>query len=250
MLNNTDFSPHSTFVHASKQPKVAIFAYHSVPYVSSFCQADLTSENIIQIKLTNNANFLQQNFATMPWFYNEKYQVDWLIFQFNQWFKAKNTELVRGDYEPEYFAPTEREPAKIVFAHGFFASCLHEISHWCVAGNKRRQLNDFGYWYAPDGRSEQQQQQFEQVEIIPQAIECLLSLSCGKRFLVSQDNLFADFDTSNSTFADDVAKQAIKFFSTGEKLPSDAKFLIAQLQKLRPFPLTLGEIERNFANFN
>lgn len=250
MLNNTDFSPHSTFVHASKQPKVAIFPYHSLPYVSSFCQANLTSDKIIQIKLTNNVNFLQQSFATMQWSYNEKYQVDWLIFQFNQWFKAKNTELVRGDYEPEYFAPTEHEPAKIVFAHGFFASCLHEISHWCVAGNKRRQLNDFGYWYAPDGRSEQQQQQFEQVEIVPQAIECLLSLSCGKRFLVSQDNLFADFDTSNSTFADDVAKQAIKFFSTGEKLPSDAKFLIAQLQKLRPFPLTLGEIERNFANFN
>lgn len=250
MLNKANLLTHSHFVQSNSQPNVAIFCYHSVPYVSSFCQADLTSNKVIQIKLTNYANVLQKKFSAMTWFYSEKYQVDWLILQFNQWFKNKNTELVRGSHEPEYFAPTEHEPAKIVFAHGFFASCLHEISHWCVAGNKRRQLNDFGYWYASDGRSEQQQQQFEQVEIIPQAIECLLSLSCGKRFLASQDNLFADFDTSNSTFANDVAKQAIRFFTTGEKLPSDAKFLITQLQKLRPFPLTLGEIERNFARFD
>ncbi|ELA09553.1 hypothetical protein MOMA_04085 [Moraxella macacae 0408225] len=247
MLPTANFLPHC-FVQPISSPKVAIFRYLTTPYVSSVCQADLTGNHITHIKFTNKVG-LAKNFATMIWFYSEKYQVDWLIFQFNQWFQAKNTKLVRGNNEPEYFAPTEHEPAKIVFAHGFFASCLHEISHWCVAGKQRRKLNDFGYWYAPDGRNQQQQKQFEQVEIIPQAIECLLTLSCGKRFLVSQDNLSASFDTSNSTFADDVAKQAIKFFVTGEKLPSDAKFLISQLQKLRPFALTLHEIKRNFAKF-
>ncbi len=34
----------------------------------------------------------------------------------------------------------------------FFASALHEISHWCVAGKARREQVDFGYWYCPDGR--------------------------------------------------------------------------------------------------
>ena len=69
--------------------------------------------------------------------------------------------------------------------------------------SKRRLFNDFGYWYAPDGRNEEQQQQFEQ-EILPQAIECLLTLVCNKPFSVSKDNLFADFDTSQSTFEADV----------------------------------------------
>ncbi|GAM69307.1 transporting ATPase [Vibrio sp. JCM 19236] len=26
---------------------------------------------------------------------------------------------------------------------------MHEIAHWCVAGPKRRLLEDFGYWYEP-----------------------------------------------------------------------------------------------------
>ncbi|MDI8993212.1 elongation factor P hydroxylase, partial [Salmonella enterica subsp. enterica serovar Anatum] len=29
---------------------------------------------------------------------------------------------------------------RIVFAHGFYASALHEISHWCIAGKARREL--------------------------------------------------------------------------------------------------------------
>ncbi len=50
-----------------------------------------------------------------------------------------------------------------------FASALHEISHWCIAGKARRELVDFGYWYCPDGRDAMTQSQFEDVEVKPQA---------------------------------------------------------------------------------
>lgn len=156
---------------------------------------------------------------------------DWLIALFNAVFNQPNlpqmpTILVRGGDEPEYFASQNGKPARIEFAHGYFASSLHEISHWCVAGKQRRMLNDFGYWYEADGRDESKQKLFEQVEIKPQAIECLLSLACDRYFYVSQDNLNADFDTSNSTFAADVFAKADEFLANPEQLPRDAKRLL------------------------
>lgn len=153
----------------------------------------------------------------------------WLIELFNAIFAPQNTVLVRGDNEPEYFPATQDHPARIVFAHGFFASALHEISHWCIAGRQRRQLPDYGYWYAADGRNQAQQQAFEQVEIKPQAIECLFTLACQRSFRVSQDNLFADFDTSQSTFAQDVFEQALHYTHHPSTLPRDAQRLLALL---------------------
>ncbi|MGP1605294.1 MAG: elongation factor P hydroxylase [Moraxella sp.] len=162
---------------------------------------------------------------------NDDELTQWLIDLFNSIFAQTNmdgvpTILVRGDGEPEYFASRDGNPARIEFAHGFFASALHEISHWCVAGKKRRQLDDFGYWYVADGRDEATQKLFEQVEIKPQAIECLLNLALGRYFYVSQDNLNADFDTSNSTFASDVYLQAYDFLQNPQFLSKDAKRLI------------------------
>lgn len=161
--------------------------------------------------------------------YDEYMATEWLILVFNTLFAAKNTQLVRGHSEPEYFPATINTKARIEFAHGFFASALHEISHWCIAGYKRRQLADFGYWYAPDGRSAAQQHAFERVEIKPQAIECLLTLACKRSFQVSQDNLFADFDTSNSTFAADVHQQATDYIAQPKQLPNDAQILLYAL---------------------
>ena len=92
--------------------------------------------------------------------HTEAMQVDWLILHFNQWFSHHNVILVRGEHEPEYFPATADSPAKIQFAHGFFNSALHELSHWCIAGTKRRTQADLGYWYAPDGRSESEQALF------------------------------------------------------------------------------------------
>lgn len=160
---------------------------------------------------------------------HEQPLTDWLIELFNTVFAPQNTLLVRGDYEPEYFPATLEAPAQIVFAHGFFASALHEISHWCIAGKRRRTLADYGYWYAADGRNEAQQHAFEQVEIKPQAVECLLTLACQRPFRVSQDNLFADFDTSQSTFPQDVYKQAQHYIEQPATLPRDAQRLLAVL---------------------
>ncbi|PKH78405.1 elongation factor P hydroxylase [Psychrobacter sp. 4Bb] len=160
---------------------------------------------------------------------SERLATDWLIQLFNTLFADQQVILARSNDEPEYFPAQDNEPARIEFAHGFFASALHEISHWCVAGDARRQLSDFGYWYAPDGRSAAQQQAFERVEIKPQALECLFTLACGRNFQVSQDNLFADFDTSSSTFAIDVYQQVQSYIAKPHTLPRDAKTLLIAL---------------------
>ncbi len=66
---------------------------------------------------------------------------------------------------------------------------MTEIAHWCVAGPERRKQEDFGCWYKPDGRSVAEQGGFERVEVRPRAYEWILSLSAGKRFHFSIDNL-------------------------------------------------------------
>ncbi|WP_432695824.1 elongation factor P hydroxylase [Marinobacterium sp. YM272] len=121
-----------------------------------------------------------------------------LIQLFNGLFlQSYNTELVIGDDEPIYLpADAEYSHHRIIFAHGFFASALHEIAHWCVAGAKRRTLVDFGYWYKPDGRTEAEQTEFERVEVQPQAYEWILSESAGHRFNFSADNLSAGLGAS------------------------------------------------------
>lgn len=114
---------------------------------------------------------------------------------------TENTRLICGDDEPIYLPAnvhcTEHGTSlqhRILFAHGFVSSALHEISHWCIAGAKRRLLTDFGYWYEPDGRNCSSQAEFAAVEARPQAIEWVLSKSCGKTFHVSLDNLELDLN--------------------------------------------------------
>lgn len=117
-----------------------------------------------------------------------------LITIFNSCFLDEyNTILVKGDDEPIYLPQDSLRPHhQIIFAHGFFASALHECAHWLVAGAQRRLLVDFGYWYEPDGRSQEQQALFQVVEVKPQAIEWILSQACGFKFRVSSDNLNGD----------------------------------------------------------
>lgn len=162
----------------------------------------------------------------------EQNLTDWFIDLFNWVFSHYEVTLERGDNEPEYFPATATSSAKVLFAHGFFSSALHEVSHWCIAGKKRRQLPDYGYWYAPDGRSLQQQKMFEKVEIKPQALECLLSLICSHRFRVSQDNLFASFDTSFSTFERDVYDQVQSYLIDPDTIPIDAQLLVMTMLRI------------------
>lgn len=141
---------------------------------------------------------------------------DDLVQCFNQTFdKLYNTRLVGGGEEPIYLPADEEESChRIVFTHDYFASALHEIAHWCVAGDARRQQVDYGYWYAPDGRSEAQQQEFEQVEIKPQAMEWMFSVACGYRFRVSADNLEAGLGASDS-FKVNIHKQVLRYCQQG-----------------------------------
>lgn len=141
---------------------------------------------------------------------DESAQVERLISLFDAMFAERyRTRLVRGKDEPIYLpADAQHDHHRIIFAHGYFASALHEISHWCVAGPARRQQEDFGYWYIPDGRSQQQQAVFEQAEVEPQAIELLLTQACGRRFNVSVDNLNPDVEVDRDTFLGKVEARA------------------------------------------
>ena len=62
---------------------------------------------------------------------------------FNECFGIKEaTFLVGGAREPFY------EPgnlAHIHFREDFVRSALHEVAHWCVAGERRHQLPDYGF---------------------------------------------------------------------------------------------------------
>ncbi len=140
-----------------------------------------------------------------------------LIDLFNHTFFATyNTKLELGADEPIYLPADEHvDYHRIVFAHGFFASALHEISHWCVAGPQRRLLEDFGYWYEPDGRTAQKQAEFEQLEVRPQAYEWILSMSAGFAFNVSCDNLQGDFEPDRLGFFARVQQEVLSILEQG-----------------------------------
>ncbi len=145
---------------------------------------------------------------------------DQIIDIFNRLFKAEyNTRLDYSDDEPIYLPASGDEPYhRVLFAHGYFASALHEISHWCIAGQARRLQVDFGYWYEPDGRSPDKQREFEQVEIKPQAIEWILNKACGHKFNISTDNLEGDaaaIAAGREQFAKNVVKQVKNYLQTG-----------------------------------
>lgn len=139
-----------------------------------------------------------------------------LIALFNELFRdSYKTVLVAGEGEPEYLpADAEHPYHRVIFAHGFFASALHEIAHWCVAGQARRELVDFGYWYKPDGRTEQEQREFEQVEVKPQAYEWIFSVASNHRFHFSADNLSAAVGASDQ-FKQGVQGKVLEMLSEG-----------------------------------
>lgn len=190
-------------------------------------QTEVNVSSLVSTLSTSDSDSSLQQVQRLPWanLSSEAEQVDWLILHFNHWFSHLNVTLVRGDFEPEYFPATKDSPARIQFAHGFFNSALHEISHWTIAGDNRRLLPDLGYWYAPDGRTQEQQALFEQVEIKPQAIEWMFAKAFGRKFRVSLDNLTGE-GGNGSSFKDNVYAQVQRYFSGEAKLPRDAKRFI------------------------
>ncbi|MDW6001499.1 elongation factor P hydroxylase [Vibrio mangrovi] len=153
-----------------------------------------------------------------------------LINIFNCTFSGRyNTRLVSGDDEPIYLpAGGPVSYHRIIFAHGFYASALHEIAHWCVAGPERRLLEDFGYWYEPDGRTREVQAAFELVEVRPQAYEWILSVSAGFPFSVSCDNLNGDFEPDRLQFMEKVHREVMQILREG--LPERVGLLAEELR--------------------
>lgn len=142
-------------------------------------------------------------------------------------FEQYNTILAYGESEPLYVPANQNNPYHtIYFAHGFFNSALHECAHWMIAGKARRQLEDYGYWYEPDGRNAEQQKLFQEVEVKPQAIEWMFAQAAGSTFECSFDNLNAPVEDYEQ-FKDAVTKQMLFYRHNG--LPWRAKIFYEAL---------------------
>ena len=103
---------------------------------------------------------------------------------------ADRARLVAGADEPQYLPAGRLRPlGEVVWARGLAQSCLHEAAHWLRAGQARRRLVDYGYWYLPDGRGAEDQVRFEALEAEVQGLEWILSAAAGVTFRVSCDNL-------------------------------------------------------------
>lgn len=139
-----------------------------------------------------------------------------LISIFNSCFQAQyNTILVKGEEEPIYLPANDTHPVnRVIFAHGFFSSALHECAHWLIAGEERRTQIDFGYWYAPDGRTPEEQKKFQVVEVKPQALEWILSQASNHPFRVSLDNLLGE-ESDTLLFKEAVYQQVEHYCTKG-----------------------------------
>jgi elongation factor P hydroxylase len=153
-----------------------------------------------------------------------------LVMLFNDLFRSDyQTCLVGGVLEPLYKPRTGQDDYhQLFFREDFYASALHETAHWCIAGPKRRQQTDFGYWYTPDGRDVLQQARFETVEIKPQALEWIFSVAAGYTFKLSADNLSGEA-TDGRAFAKNVSRQAHAYCRNG--LPTRAGRFVKALNE-------------------
>ena len=163
-----------------------------------------------------------------------------LIDIFNQCFALEyNTQLVKGDDEPLYRPADDLQLYhSIIFAHGYFSSALHECAHWFVAGEQRRQILDYGYWYIPDGRNAEQQALFQKLEVNPQSIEWILSAAAGYKFQVSIDNLNGA-ESNRDEFKQALYQQVLWYCQHG--LPLRAERFRKCLCQFYETPLTLTE---------
>lgn len=105
---------------------------------------------------------------------------------------SHNTILVGGADEPLYQPATADQPAKLHYRADFPASALHEAAHWCIAGEARRQQEDFGYRYIGGPRTDAEQMAFFRLELHTQSLERRFAQASGLGFRPSADNLEAD----------------------------------------------------------
>jgi len=145
---------------------------------------------------------------------------------FNREFSGSHRTLLQGGAcEPSYEPAVGTQPARIVHTLDYPASALHEVAHWCLAGRRRRQLRDYGYWYVPGPRDAQQRAAFFSAEADAQALEAVLAAACGVRFVVSADDFAAAPDELEG-FARVVAER-IAARRRGPLPPRAATFMLA-----------------------
>ena len=137
---------------------------------------------------------------TEPYVLKNKVQLslEEIILIFNNSFSSKyNIRLEGGANEPIYFpSSSDCKTNRLIFRKNYISSALHEVAHWCLAGDERRKMIDYGYWYNSDGRSSIAQKKFEEVEVKPQALEWIFSVASNNIFHVSFDNLDSDRESS------------------------------------------------------
>jgi elongation factor P hydroxylase len=162
---------------------------------------------LINSQLNNNAHMHDNTFVHNA--------VD-LEHLFKTCFFARYQTVLKGGFDEPLYQPAGsksdlRTPQLniICYRHDYYSSALHEISHWCIAGKERRTQVDYGYWYAPDGRTSEQQAKFEKAEIKPQAIEWGFSAAANLPFRVSIDNLVAAND-GQAAFGEQVFTQKVR----------------------------------------
>jgi len=145
------------------------------------------------------------------------------------------TVLVGGGAEPLYVPSSDprRAPHRVIYREDYFASALHEVAHWCLAGAERRTLEDYGYWYRPDGRSPDEQAEFERAEARPQALEWIFADACGFAFHLSADNLSGQPGPSERFLA---RVREAKRSLLEDGLPDRAALFRAALQAALPAP--------------
>jgi len=156
-----------------------------------------------------------------------------LMSLFNQAFaESDKAELIGGAAEP-YYQPGSLN--RIYFRADYVRSALHEVAHWCVAGRRRRQLPDYGYWYSPDGRDADQQQAFFAVEARPQAIERCFCEAAGIPFSPSVDNVGAQIEPQQlRRFEARIQEWCDQYERTG--MPSRAARFIVALRSTTSLP--------------
>jgi elongation factor P hydroxylase len=135
---------------------------------------------------------------------------------FDQQFRGSCQTCLLGEgAEPVYLPADSEHPLhRLVFRLDYFASALHEIAHWCIAGEQRRTQVDYGYWYHADGRSASQQASFENIEAKPQALEWIFAKACNFQFRPSADNLNGE-QIDDSGFKQAICVQAHRFCRLG-----------------------------------
>ena len=150
-----------------------------------------------------------------------------VVATFNELFQGpEGTVLVAGAPEPFYLPG---QPSQVFFRANYVRSALHEVAHWCVAGRRRRGLPDYGYWYTPDGRSNERQAAFFSVEAKPQAIESLFCEALNVAFAPSVDNLVhASSDSALRAFEKQIGVWRARLLGGG--MPHRASRFMAALE--------------------